>query len=192
MRSALLPGVSFGKSLRRIYPQGALTCHITGYVSPVTQREIEKDKSLEILPTLSTGKTGVEYMFERNLRGVPGREKIEVNATGRPIKVLNDVPSEAGSDVRLSVDIGVQLHATERLRRGRWEQVALGSHEVQAALADNAELQAHLAVGDEMILLDGNGRLVPAESGAVVVMDCLLYTSPSPRDMRRTRMPSSA
>ena len=95
VRSALLPGVSFGKSLRRIYPQGALTCHITGYVSPVTQREIEKDKSLEILPTLGTGKTGIEYMFERNLRGMPGREKIEVNATGRPIKVLSDVPSEA-------------------------------------------------------------------------------------------------
>ena len=68
-------------NLRRIYPQGPLTCHITGYVSPVTQREIEKDKSLEILPTLSTGKTGVEFMFERNLRGMPGREKIEVNAT---------------------------------------------------------------------------------------------------------------
>ena len=61
--------------------------------------------------------------------------------------MLNDVPSEAGSDVRLFVDIGVQLHATERLRRGRWEQVALGSHEVQAALADDVELQAHLAVG---------------------------------------------
>ena len=58
VRSALLPGVSFGKSLRRIYPQGALTCHITGYVSPVTQREIEKDETLEILPTLGTGKPG--------------------------------------------------------------------------------------------------------------------------------------
>ena len=171
VRSALLPGVSFGKSLRRIYPQGALTCHITGYVSPVTQREIENDKTLEILPTLGTGKTGVEYMFERNLRGLPGREKIEVNATGRPIKVLSDVPPSSGGDVQLSVDIGVQLHASERLRQGRWERVKLGSHEVQSALASAEELQAHLAVGDDMILRDGNGRLVPAESGAAVVMD---------------------
>ena len=52
VRSALLPGVSFGKSLRRIYPQGALTCHVTGYVSSVTQREIEKDETLEILPNI--------------------------------------------------------------------------------------------------------------------------------------------
>ena len=171
VRSALLPGVSFGKSLRRIYPQGSLTCHITGYVSPVTQREIEKDETLEIMPTLGTGKTGVELVFERNLRGFPGREKIEVNATGRPIKVLSDVPSAAGNDLRLSIDIGVQLHAAERLRRGRWDTVELGSHEVQAALAQDAELQAHLAVGDNMILRDGNDRLVPAESGAAVVMD---------------------
>ena len=171
VRSALLPGVTFGKSLRRIYPQGALTCHVTGYVSPVTKREIEKDKSLEILPTLGTGKTGVERAFESNLRGLPGREKIEVNATGRPIKVFSDVPSKPGNDIQLSIDIGVQLHAVDRLRRGRWKSVELGNHEVQSALADDKELQAHIAVGDNVILRDGNDRLVPPESGAAVVMD---------------------
>ena len=31
-----------------------------------------------------------------------------------------------------------------------------------------------------------------SEKGWDKVMDCLLYTSPSPRDMRRSRMPSSA
>ena len=36
IRSAYLPGVTFEKSLRRIYPQGALTGHVTGYVSPLT------------------------------------------------------------------------------------------------------------------------------------------------------------
>lgn len=171
VRSAMLPGVSFGKSMRRIYPQGALTCHITGYVSTVTQREIERDKMLEILPMLGTGKTGIERAFERKLRGLPGREKIEVNAIGRPINVFSDLPAQPGSDVQLSIDIGVQLHATERLRRGRWKTVNLGSHEVQSALAEDAELQAHLAAGDDVILRDGNNRLVPAESGAAVVMD---------------------
>ena len=37
VRSALLSGVSFGRSLRRIYPQGIARCHVTGYVSPVTK-----------------------------------------------------------------------------------------------------------------------------------------------------------
>ena len=31
-----------------------------------------------------------------------------------------------------------------------------------------------------------------AEIGILLILGCLLYTSPSPRDMRRSRMPSSA
>ena len=59
IRSAYLPGVTFEKSLRRIYPQGALTGHVTGYVSPVTSREIEEDnRALGELPDLATGKIG--------------------------------------------------------------------------------------------------------------------------------------
>ena len=50
IRSAYLPGVGFEKSLRRIYPQGALTAHVTGYVSPVTKGGIEEDRSLADLP----------------------------------------------------------------------------------------------------------------------------------------------
>ena len=34
-----------------------------------------------------------------------------------------------------------------------------------------------------------DGTCIPAPEPA---LDCLLYTSPSPRDMRRSRMPSSA
>ena len=41
--------------------------------------------------------------------------------------------------------------------------------------------------------LDVIGELLSNLSGALEVYDaCLLYTSPSPRDMRRSRMPSSA
>jgi penicillin-binding protein 2 len=88
IRSAYFPGVSFEKSLRRIYPQGALTCHITGYVSPISRDEIERDSSLQQMPDLSTGKIGVEYAQEPSLRGMPGYERIEVNARGRPIRVV--------------------------------------------------------------------------------------------------------
>ena len=91
VRSPLFGGVSFGKSLRRIYPQGSLACHITGYVSPVTASEIENNQSLEKTPYLGTGKVGVEFAHEDYLRGLLGRERIEVNAKGQPIRVLRDV-----------------------------------------------------------------------------------------------------
>ena len=171
VRSPLFGGVSFGKSLRRIYPQGALACHITGYVSPVTAREIERNQALEKTPYLGTGKIGVEFAHEENLRGLPGQERIEVNAKGQPIRVLRDIAAMSGKDLQLSIDVGVQLQAAEILRRGQLEPVNLGSTEVQRALATDSDLQAHIALGDNLILRDAKDRLVPPESGAVVVMD---------------------
>ena len=52
---------------------------------------------------------------------------------------------------------------------------------------------ANYAVGDRIVI--GDGRLileVTAASQEVLTTDCLLYTSPSPRDKRQSRMPSSA
>ena len=50
------------------------------------------------------------------------------------------------------------------------------------------DLFSHQALmrGRQMV----GGAVVSA--GAAMYLDCLLYTSPSPRDMRRSRMPSSA
>ena len=171
VRSPMLNGVSFGKSLRRIYPQGSLACHVTGYVSPITSNEIDRNPALEKTPHLGTGKVGVELTQEDKLRGFPGRERIEVNAQGHSIRVLRDIDAQAGKDLEVSIDIGVQLHTAEILRRGQWKQVKLGSIEVQRALSADADLQAHIAFGDDLILRDAKGRLVPPESGAAVVMD---------------------
>jgi len=171
IRSAYLPGVTFEKSLRRIYPQGALTGHVTGYVSPLTSREIEENRELRKLPDLATGKIGVEFALEPELRGVPGAERVEVNARGRPIRVFRDFEPRSGGDVKLALDIGLQQHVTEILRRGQSEPVDMASAEVQRAIADNRELKLHLASGENMLLRDQLGKITPPESGAVVVMD---------------------
>ena len=85
--------------------------------------------------------------------------------------VLRDVDAMSGKDLQLSIDVGVQLQAAEILRRGQLEPVALGSLQVQRALSKNIELQAHIALGDDLVLRDAKDRLVPPESGAVVLMD---------------------
>jgi penicillin-binding protein 2 len=171
VRSAYLPGVGFEKSLRRIYPQGALTAHVTGYVSPVTKGEIEDNRALADLPDLATGKIGIEYAREATLRGRPGNERVEVNARGRPIRVFRDFEPSAGKDVRLALDIGVQQFVTEILRKGNSDPVDMASAEVQRAIANDRDLKLHLASGENMLLRDSLGRITPPESGAVVVMD---------------------
>ena len=56
------------------------------------------------------------------------------------------------------------------------------NRELTAKIAE----QANLGVGDIVIERFSDGEMW------VKYNDCLLYTSPSPRDMRRSRMPSSA
>ena len=171
IRSAYLPGVGFEKSLRRIYPQGALTAHVTGYVSPVTKGEIADDRSLADLPDLATGKIGIEHAQETALRGRPGKERVEVNARGRPIRVFRDFEPRAGKDISLALDIGLQQYITGILRKGNSEPVDMANPDVQRAIATNRELKLHLASGENMLLRDSEGRITPPESGAVVVMD---------------------
>ena len=94
---------------------------------------IENNQSLEKTPYLGTGKVGVEFAHEDYLRGLPGRERIEVNAKGQPIRVLRDVDAMSGKDLQLSIDVEVQLQAAEILRRGQLAPVELGSLQVQRA-----------------------------------------------------------
>lgn len=171
VRSPFLIGVSFGKSLRRIYPQGSLTSHITGYVSPITSNEVDRNPALGKTPHLGTGKVGVEYSLEKRLRGLPGRERIEVNAKGNPISVTRDLAARSGTDIQLAIDIGVQLGAVEIFRRSNLTPVKVGSTLVQRALSKDPDLKAHIVLGDDLVLRDAKGRLVPPESGAAIVID---------------------
>ncbi|MEX0502142.1 penicillin-binding protein 2 [Alphaproteobacteria bacterium LSUCC0719] len=171
VRSAYLPGVTFEKTLRRIYPQGALTGHVTGYVSPITSREVEENRSLGDLPNLATGKIGVEFALEPELRGQPGNERVEVNARGQAIRVFRDFDPQSGTDVQLALDIGLQQHVTNVLRRGQSEQVDMASPSVQQAIASDSDLKLHLASGENMLLRDPIGKITPPESGAAIVMD---------------------
>lgn len=171
IRSAYLPGVTFKKRLRRIYPQGALTGHITGYVSPITEGELDEDRTLRTMPDLDTGKIGVEQALEMELRGKAGNERVEVNARGMQVRVFKDVNPVPGEDIKLALDIGVQLFAAKALRVGTLEQVPLALPAVQRAISSDAELRSHIETGDDVVLRDAKGRLTSPQSGAAIVMD---------------------
>ena len=148
-----------------------MTAHITGYVSPANKQDVKTNPELRFLPASRIGRAGLERTFEFKLRGAAGVERIEVNAKGKPVRVLRDQQASPGKDIKLSIDVSAQSFAAERLRRGKSETVPLQSPDVQQALLDNAELRAHVTTGDTLVLRDEKGRLVPPESGAATVMD---------------------
>ena len=95
---------------------------------------------------------------------------------------------------KFSRDIGIDLGTANTLIHVSGKGVVLQEPSV---VAMDLEEGIPLAVGKEAKLMlgrtPGNIRAVrPLRDGVIADFDCLLYTSPSPRDTERSRMPSSA
>lgn len=115
-----LPGVETDIDLRRQYFHARETGHVTGYVGVVERRAMDDDAVLTI-PGARVGKAGVELGMDRELRGIGGLLKFEVEARGRIVRNLDELEPVAGRDVMVTIDAGLQARAIERLsseRRG--------------------------------------------------------------------------
>ncbi len=109
-----LPGVMIDVGRRRNYPFGEAAAHIMGYVAAVSERELTGEPLLE-LPDFRIGKNGVEKIQDLKLRGKAGSSQVEVNALGRVVRELKHNPGEPGGDLALTIDMGLQKFAHERL-----------------------------------------------------------------------------
>ena len=105
----MLPGIGIQKSARREYPNGSIFSHVIGYEGKIKKEELAEYP--EYLLTDSIGKQGVEKTYESELRGVHGREIVEVDSLGRVKKELGIVPPQPGQDITLTIDKGL----TEKL-----------------------------------------------------------------------------
>ena len=117
-RRSEFPSVVAKRVAVRTYPNGGLAAHILGYVGEVNQEDIDAKPGTYALGDI-TGKAGVEKVYESDLRGVDGEQRIEVDAEGVPIRVLpgGRAPVQ-GNDIVLSIDLDVQRVAEEALAQG--------------------------------------------------------------------------
>lgn len=109
-----LPGVIIDEGLSRNYPYGDIFAHVVGYVSAVADNDVKDDPLLEV-PGFKIGKSGVEKLFEKELRGKSGNLKLEVNAVGRVMKEIERIDGIAGDKIDLSLDVRLQKKAYELL-----------------------------------------------------------------------------
>ncbi|MFL5928918.1 MAG: penicillin-binding transpeptidase domain-containing protein, partial [Gaiellaceae bacterium] len=114
-----LPGVEVVVESRRQYADGPLLSQILGYTGPINADQLEVQKDDGYLPDDLLGKAGVEAIYEKELRGVYGSESVERNASGRKIKVLQNVTeAQAGDSLRLTIDTTQQKMAQKALEWG--------------------------------------------------------------------------
>ncbi|MET1026148.1 MAG: penicillin-binding protein 2, partial [Dongiaceae bacterium] len=79
-----LPGISIDVDQKRYYPYGGITSHILGYVSSVSETDLQQDPDpLLQLPGFHIGKNGLEKQYDLSLRGKAGESQFEVNSVGR-------------------------------------------------------------------------------------------------------------
>lgn len=114
----LLPGVQVEADLIRHYPFGATLAHALGYVGRINERDLQTIDPVKYAGTHYIGKLGVERFYESILHGEVGSRKVETNARGRVLRVLEQEDPVPGVDLQLSLDIRLQQF-TERLLEGR-------------------------------------------------------------------------
>lgn len=122
------PGVEVQARTFRQYPMGQVASHAIGYISRMSQRDIDnldEDEAQNYIGTTHYGKEGIEQSYERILHGVTGYEKMEVSASGRAVRLLESRPTVPGSNIVLSIDIGLQKTVEQAFGNRRGALVAL-------------------------------------------------------------------
>ncbi len=120
------PGMDINARLSRHYPHGALVSHAVGYVGRINQKDLSVIDEGNYRGTSHIGKTGLEKYYEAELHGQVGRQKVEVNAQGRILRVIDKVAAVAGNDLVLNLDIELQRIADEALGEFAGSVIAIG------------------------------------------------------------------
>jgi penicillin-binding protein 2 len=117
-QATYFPGLEIRGESSRYYPHGNLAAHVLGYISEVTEKDLQAhpDYSMGML----VGQMGIERLANSQLQGVWGGQLVEVDATGRQLNSLGLKPPISGQSIRLTLDSTLQKTAEKALanRRG--------------------------------------------------------------------------
>lgn len=139
--SSEFPGINIYVEPVRKYNEGTLASHILGYAAKINDKEYENNKE-EYDPNDIIGKTGIEALFEKYLRGKKGVKQIDMAVDGTITAEVVAEEAVSGSDIILTLDSELQKIAEQ-------------------ALADNIE----------KIKSGGFGKAYNAKGGSCVVMN---------------------
>ncbi len=116
---ARFPGVQVTQIELRRSERGDLAAQVLGYVSEISQEQLDARKESEYAAGDRIGQAGVEAAYDRYLRGVAGVGQVRVDAMGRVMSnpEFSQMP-ESGYAVRLTLDADLQAAAEEALDYG--------------------------------------------------------------------------
>ncbi|MEG9434695.1 penicillin-binding protein 2 [Edaphobacter sp. HDX4] len=123
-----LPELETLEEQRRVYPRDGFAAHLIGYVGEISEDDLNKEKYAFYQPGDVVGKSGVEATYDALLRGVDGSRDIIVNSHGKEIGHLGETMAVPGKDLRLTIDLDVQMAAEKAMEGKMGALVALDPH----------------------------------------------------------------
>jgi penicillin-binding protein 2 len=118
-------GVEINARLTRHYPQGGHAIHALGYVGRIDEKDLRRVDEIDYAGTSHIGKLGLEKFYEDELHGTVGIQQVEVNATGRTLRVLDETPPIAGNNLHLTIDSRLQRDAEKAFGENTGSVVAI-------------------------------------------------------------------
>jgi penicillin-binding protein 2 len=111
-----LPGVFIEVTPARKYPYGSIAPHLLGYLGEISSEDIEKERYKGARSSDLVGKCGIEERFENDLAGIKGLRRLEVDAGGRLVRVIDEKQPVPGKDLYISIDLDLQQAAEESMK----------------------------------------------------------------------------
>jgi penicillin-binding protein 2 len=113
------PGVTQQPISIRSYPYGEMAAQVLGYVGQVSKRELAKLAFRGVQQGTVVGQEGLEYFYDRYLRGHDGEQRVQVNSAGYPEPTrLQPQAPKAGYSLGTTLDLGLQREGEKALLEG--------------------------------------------------------------------------
>ena len=123
-----IPGVMISDVEVREYPLGEVAAHLMGYVQSVTAEDLEEYAGEGYTANSVIGKSGMEGLFESELKGQNGCRIYIENSEGREKEELAYILVQHGQDIRLTIDADLQVPMYEQFKEDKSCSVAMNPY----------------------------------------------------------------
>src|ERR1700730_2969239 len=123
-----LPELETLDEQRRLYPRDGFAAHLIGYVREISEEDLNKPKYSFYSPGDVVGKSGVEQTYDALLRGKDGSRDVIVNSHGKEVGQLGQERATPGQDLKLTIDLDIQMAAERALEGKTGAIVAMDPH----------------------------------------------------------------
>ena len=170
-RQDQFPGVSVKQVYLRSYPLHNTAAQLFGTVGPISPTQVHLPRFRGVSQNSIVGQAGLEWYYDRYLRGKDGADRVQVDSLGRFKGYLRRSAPVAGHTLKLSLDVGLQR---------------AGQQALQQAISSNPPSQA----GAFVALNPENGEVYAM--GSLPTFDPNIFTKPvDPATYQQLNNPSS-